>query len=166
MVLRFTVFLAGRRFTAFLVVLRFTVFFAGARLPKTASLNALSGVMRTLREALIRIASPVAGLRPMRALVCRRINLANPEIITGSPLDTVSVTWSTKEVMTKSMSVLVISASSFRSARVSMSCLRFTFPPSQWLSAFLNSSITPYGPAKRDIGAGDEDRTRVISLEG
>ena len=43
------------------------VFFAG-RLPvSTASLNGLSGVTRALRDALMRIASPVWGLRPMRA---------------------------------------------------------------------------------------------------
>ena len=37
--------------------------FAGAR---TASLNAFTGVIRAFFDALMRIASPVAGLRPMR----------------------------------------------------------------------------------------------------
>ena len=37
---------------------------AGAR---TASLNAFTGVMRAFLDALIRMASPVAGFRPIRA---------------------------------------------------------------------------------------------------
>src|SRR5262245_60433751 len=50
----------------------------GARLGViTASLNAFSGVMRAFFDALMRMASPVAGLRPMRAGRSILANLAN-----------------------------------------------------------------------------------------
>src|SRR5262249_1608802 len=73
------------------------VFCAGAclagRLPvSTASLKAFNGVTRTRRDALMRIASPVCGLRPIRAARSTRANLAKPLIATTSPDATVSVT--------------------------------------------------------------------------
>ena len=70
-------------------------FGAGAA-PRTMSLNPLRGVMRAFLEALILMASPVAGLRPMRALVWICANLAKPVSTTGSPLATVAQTTSVK----------------------------------------------------------------------
>ena len=69
----------------------------------TASLKPLSAVMRARLDALIRICSPVAGLRPMRAARSTLANLANPEIDTGSPLDTAAVTTSVKPRRAESM---------------------------------------------------------------
>ncbi len=57
----------------------------------TASLNPLRGVIRAFFEALIRMASPVAGLRPARAGRSTLANLANPLMLTGSPLATTAV---------------------------------------------------------------------------
>src|SRR5580698_9068364 len=62
----------------------------------TASLNALTGVMRAFFDALMRMVSPVAGLRPMRAARLTFTNLAKPGIEIGSPLDTTVVTTSVK----------------------------------------------------------------------
>src|SRR4029078_6779683 len=64
----------------------------------TASLKPFSGVIRAFFEALILMASPVAGLRPMRAGESRRTNLAKPEITTGSPLAATAVTALAKPV--------------------------------------------------------------------
>ena len=59
-----TAFLAGAALRAGAAFLA-GAFFAGAVLPvSTASLNAFSGVMRARRDALMRIASPVAGCGP------------------------------------------------------------------------------------------------------
>jgi len=66
----------------------------------TASLNAFTGVMRAFFDALMRIASPVAGLRPMRAGRSTLTNLAKPGMETGSPLDTTAVTTSVNPSMT------------------------------------------------------------------
>src|ERR1700722_4378587 len=60
----------------------------------TASLKAFTGVMRAFLEALMRMVSPVAGLRPMRAARSTLTNLAKPGIEIGSPLDTTAVTTS------------------------------------------------------------------------
>src|SRR5579883_2630748 len=60
----------------------------------TASLKALTGVILARFDALMRICSPVAGLRPMRAGRSTLTNLANPLIETGSPFDTTAVTTS------------------------------------------------------------------------
>jgi hypothetical protein len=114
-----TVFLAGAAFLA-------AAFFAG-RLPvSTASLNALSGVTRTRRDALMRIASPVCGLRPMRAARSTRANLAKPLIATGSPFATVSVTVSTNAWSAASALRLSVSR---RSASSATSSLRFMLAP-------------------------------------
>src|SRR5882724_1425767 len=101
-------FLAGAFFAA--------VFAAGGHTPDaslgaadgdiTASLKPFRGVMRAFFEALMRMASPVAGLRPMRALESRRTNLANPEITTGSPLAATAVTTSVNPVRMASTSLL------------------------------------------------------------
>src|SRR5437867_1910002 len=56
---------------------------AGAA-PRTMSLKPLRGVMRAFLDALILIVAPVAGLRPMRALVWILANLAKPVMTTGS----------------------------------------------------------------------------------
>src|ERR1700728_760828 len=92
---------------------------AGAR---TASLNALTGVMRAFLEALIRMASPVAGLRPMRAARFTLTNLANPGIDTGSPFDTTAVTTSVKPSRT---AVTVFSSTSACTATAFASSLLF-----------------------------------------
>ena len=57
-------------------------------------MNAFTGVMRAFFDALMRMASPVAGLRPMRAGRSTLTNLAKPGMETGSPLDTTAVTTS------------------------------------------------------------------------
>ena len=62
----------------------------------TASLKALTGVILAFLEALILIASPVAGLRPMRAARLTLTYFAKPETTTGSPCDTTAVTTSVK----------------------------------------------------------------------
>src|ERR1017187_3973350 len=62
----------------------------------TASLKAFTGVMRAFLEALMRMVSPVAGFRPMRAARSTLTNLAKPGIEIGSPLDTTAVTTSVK----------------------------------------------------------------------
>ena len=97
-------------------------FFAGRLPASTASLNAFSGVTRTRRDALMRIASPVCGLRPMRAGRSTRANLAKPLIATTSPPATVSVIVSTN--VWSAASALRLSVSS-RSARAATSSLRF-----------------------------------------
>ena len=45
-----------------------------------------SAVMRAFLRAGIFTGAPVAGLRPIRALVSTRANFAKPEMATGSPL--------------------------------------------------------------------------------
>src|SRR5581483_1226102 len=70
--------------------------------PSTTSLNPFSGVIRAFFDALILMASPVAGFRPMRALVWILANLAKPVRTTGSPLATVAVTTSVKPRRTPS----------------------------------------------------------------
>src|SRR5580704_1692039 len=67
----------------------------------TASLKAFTGVIRAFFDALIRIASPVAGLRPMRAGRSTLTNLAKPVMATGSPFDTTAVTTSVKPSRTE-----------------------------------------------------------------
>src|SRR5690242_13816552 len=67
--------------------------------------------------------SPVAGLRPMRALRSTRRNFANPEIVTSSPVHTVSVMTSTSDVMSSSASLRDMS---LRSASAFNNWLRFT----------------------------------------
>src|SRR4051812_25286972 len=52
--------------------------------------------MRAFFDALILMASPVAGLRPMRAGRSTLANLANPVMATGSPFATTAVTTSVK----------------------------------------------------------------------
>jgi hypothetical protein len=74
---------------------------AGAA-PRTMSLKPLRGVMRAFLDALILMAAPVAGLRPMRALVWILANLAKPLSTTGSPLVTVAHTTSVKPRSTAS----------------------------------------------------------------
>src|SRR5581483_10059974 len=99
-------------------------FGAGAT-PRTTSLNPLSGVMRAFFDALIRIDSPVAGLRPIRALVWILANLAKPVRTTGSPLATVAVTTSVKPRRTPSTvfgSVPLWAATAVTSSRRFMRC--------------------------------------------
>ena len=95
---------------------------AGAR---TASLNALTGVMRAFLEALIRIASPVAGLRPMRAARFTLTNLAKPGMETGSPLETTAVTTSVNPSMTV---ITVFSSTSAWTATAFANSLLFMAP--------------------------------------
>lgn len=66
----------------------------GPRADRTASLKVLAGVIRARFEALIRICSPVAGFRPIRAARSTFTNLANPVMVTGSPFATTPVTTS------------------------------------------------------------------------
>jgi hypothetical protein len=68
----------------------------------TASLKPLSGVMRAFFDALILMASPVAGLRPIRAARSTFANLAKPVIATGSPFATTAVVTSVKPFSTAS----------------------------------------------------------------
>src|SRR4029077_13787121 len=77
-----TVFLAGafRAGAFFAAALR-----AGALPDNTASLNALSGVIRATRFAATFTCSPVAGFRAIRAGRSIRRNFAKPEIATSSP---------------------------------------------------------------------------------
>ena len=95
---------------------------AGAR---TASLKAFTGVMRAFLEALMRIASPVAGLRPMRAARFTLTNLAKPGMETGSPLETTAVTTSVNPSMTV---ITVFSSTSAWTATAFASSLLF-MPP-------------------------------------
>jgi len=62
----------------------------------TASLKPLRAVMRAFFLALIFTGAPVAGLRPIRALVSTRANLANPAMVTGSPFEVMAVTTSVR----------------------------------------------------------------------
>ena len=121
----------------------------GGTLPEsTASLNDFNGVIFADRLALMRIVSPVAGLRPMRAGRSTRRNFANPEMATSSPAATVAVIRSTMEVSTASASRRVVS---MRSESAVTSWLRFTFPPSVSgpNSASLTSSRAPRGDSGR-----------------
>src|SRR5271168_3379861 len=95
---------------------------AGAR---TASLNALTGVMRAFLEALIRMASPVAGLRPMRAARFTLTNLAKPGMETGSPFETTAVTTSVNPSMTETT---VFNSTSAWTATAFASSLLFMAP--------------------------------------
>ena len=95
---------------------------AGAR---TASLNAFTGVMRAFLEALIRIASPVAGFRPMRAARFTLTNLAKPGMETGSPFETTAVTTSVNPSMTE---ITVFSSTSAWTATAFASSLLFMAP--------------------------------------
>src|SRR5271170_7936537 len=95
---------------------------AGAR---TASLNAFTGVMCAFLEALIRMASPVAGLRPMRAARFTLTNLAKPGMETGSPFETTAVTTSVNPSMTETT---VFNSTSAWTATAFASSLLFMTP--------------------------------------
>src|SRR5687768_8889381 len=79
--------------------------------------------MRAFFDALILMASPVAGLRPMRAGRSIFANLQKPEMATGSPLDTTADTTSVKPCSTVStcrLSTPVWAATAFTSSRLFM----------------------------------------------
>ncbi len=87
----------------------------------TASLNAFTGVIRARVEALMRMVSPVAGLRPIRAARATFANLANPAIATGSPFDTTAVTTSvnpSRTAVTVLKSTSLWTATAFASSRL------------------------------------------------
>src|SRR5271166_179250 len=89
----------------------------------TASLKAFTGVILAFFDALIRICSPVAGLRPHRAGLSTLTNLAKPVMATGSPLETTAVTTSVKPSRTEVTvlrSVSVWTATAFASSRLFM----------------------------------------------
>jgi hypothetical protein len=88
-------------------------------LPLTTSWKPFSGVMWGFLAAGILIACPVAELRPLRALVCTRSNLAKPVTRTASPLETAAITTSAKpfrKVSTLRASVRVWAAMALQSS--------------------------------------------------
>ena len=70
----------------------------------TVSRNAFIAVAFATVLALILTGSPVWGLRPMRAARLILVNLANPWMMTGSPLETTAVTTSVRPARTDSTS--------------------------------------------------------------
>ena len=61
--------------------------------------------MRAFFDALMRTGCCVCGFLPMRAGRSTLVNLAKPEIDTGSPFDTTAVTTSVKPLSTESTSL-------------------------------------------------------------
>src|SRR5207237_3400712 len=131
------------------VVFLAPAFLAPADPPMTASLKALRGVMRAFLEALMWMASPVAGWRPMRAARSTLANLANPLIATCSPRATVDVTTSVNPLRTLSTS---FASASTCDATALMSSRRFNVPPFGGLSG-LALHLKGQVLARQDTGA-------------
>src|SRR5690606_33598416 len=68
----------------------------------SASLMALAGKKASLLEAAILMASPVAGLRPLRSALCLTLNLPKPGIDVSAP------DWAASAICAKTLSTMLL----------------------------------------------------------